>query len=145
MTDKKKQQALKIVTAAIIEEDGKYLIAQRPKGDPFEGLWEFPGGKVKAGEDPKSALQREIQEELGCEIDVTEPFDVVFYDYDDFSILMLAFNAHITAGEPLALECSKITFVTAEELRNYEFLPADISLIDRINQLKKGDSTSSGM
>ncbi|GAB4314037.1 MAG: 8-oxo-dGTP diphosphatase MutT [Candidatus Sumerlaeia bacterium] len=132
---------LRIVSAAIIREDGRYLIAQRPPGDPYEGLWEFPGGKVRIGEDPRAALVRECAEELGCTVTVGDPFEVIYHDYEDFIILMIAFWAQVVEGVPLAVECARIAMVRPNELLEYEFLPADRGLVDKILQLAQIEST----
>ena len=138
---KRKNVPLRIVSAAVIEEDGQFLIAQRPEGDPYEGLWEFPGGKAHAGEDPREALERECEEELGCKIFVGEPFEVVFYDYEDFVILLLAFKAEVVEGVPMALECARIAMVKPNEMLEYEFLPADVGIVEKIMRMKTSEST----
>lgn len=133
---------LRIVSAAIIREGGRYLIAQRPAGDAYEGLWEFPGGKVKVGEDPRAALRRECQEELGCTVEVGDPYEVVYHDYEDFIILMIAFHAEVVEGTPVALECARIAMARPMELGEYEFLPADRGLVEKIVRLEKGEETA---
>lgn len=123
-----------IVAAALIERQGRFLIARRLAADPFPGLWEFPGGKLEAGESPQQALQRECREELGIEVEVGRIREVLFHRYEAFSVLLLFYECAIIAGEPQALGCERLEWAAPESLDGYPFLPADKPLIKRLSQ-----------
>ncbi len=123
---------LLLVTAvALIDMDGRILLAQRPEGKSLAGLWEFPGGKVEAGETPEAALIRELREELG--IDTKEsclaPLTFASHSYDDFHLLMPLFACRRWQGIPTPREGQTLAWVRASDLRNYPMPPADIPLI----------------
>ncbi len=123
---------LLLVTAvALIDADGRILLAQRPEGKSLAGLWEFPGGKVEAGETPEAALIRELREELG--IDTKEsclaPLTFASHSYDDFHLLMPLFACRRWQGIPTPREGQTLAWVRANDLRNYPMPPADIPLI----------------
>ena len=123
---------LLLVTAvALIDVDGRILLAKRPEGKSLAGLWEFPGGKVEAGETPEAALIRELREELG--IDTKEsclaPLTFASHSYDDFHLLMPLFACRRWQGIPTPREGQTLAWVRAADLRNYPMPPADIPLI----------------
>ena len=123
---------LLLVTAvALIDVDGRILLAQRPEGTSLAGLWEFPGGKVELGETPEAALIRELREELG--IDTKEsclaPLTFASHSYDDFHLLMPLFACRRWQGIPTPREGQTLAWVRAADLRNYPMPPADIPLI----------------
>ena len=123
---------LLLVTAvALIDADGRILLAQRPEGKSLAGLWEFPGGKVELGETPEAALIRELREELG--IDTKEsclaPLTFASHSYDDFHLLMPLFACRRWQGIPTPREGQTLAWVRAVDLRNYPMPPADIPLI----------------
>jgi 8-oxo-dGTP diphosphatase len=123
---------LLLVTAvALIDVDGRILLAQRPEGKSLAGLWEFPGGKVETGETPEAALIRELREELG--IDTKEsclaPLTFASHSYDDFHLLMPLFACRRWQGIPTPREGQTLAWVRAADLRNYPMPPADIPLI----------------
>ncbi len=123
---------LLLVTAvALIDVDGRILLAQRPEGKSLAGLWEFPGGKVELGETPEAALIRELREELG--IDTKEsclaPLTFASHSYDDFHLLMPLFACRRWQGIPTPREGQTLAWVRAADLRNYPMPPADIPLI----------------
>ena len=125
------------VVAAIIKavnEQGENMIfaTQRGYGE-FKDGWEFPGGKIEDGETPQEALKREIREELDTEIAVGELFDTVEYDYPAFHLSMDCFWCTILSGEPVLKEHEAARWLTKEQLREVAWLPADISLVDRIS------------
>jgi len=124
------------VVAAIIKatnEAGETIIfaTQRGYGD-FKGGWEFPGGKIEAGETPQEALVREIREELETEITVGELIDTIEYDYPTFHLSMDCFWAEIVSGDLVLKEHEAAKWLTCDELDSVEWLPADITLIDKI-------------
>ena len=124
------------VVAAItkaVNENGETIIfaTQRGYGD-FKGGWEFPGGKIEDGETPQEALKREIIEELETEIIVGELIDTIEYDYPTFHLSMDCFWAEIVSGEMNLTEHSAAKWLTKDELESVEWLPADITLIDKI-------------
>ncbi|MFY0659552.1 MAG: 8-oxo-dGTP diphosphatase MutT [Shimia sp.] len=120
-----------VAAVALIDVDGRILLAQRPEGKSMAGLWEFPGGKIEAGETPEVALVRELKEELG--IDTWEsclaPLTFASHSYDDFHLLMPLFACRKWNGIPTAQEGQTLAWAKAKDLRNYEMPPADIPLI----------------
>ena len=117
------------VTAAIICKDGKFLICQRPKGKNCELLWEFPGGKIESGETAEACIVREIQEELGVTLRVLRKFTDVIYEYPDKTVHLHFFLAEITSGELVCKEHNALAWITTDEIGNYQFCPADDSMI----------------
>ena len=126
-----------VVAAALIDADNRVLIAQRPEGKTLAGLWEFPGGKVDAGERPEEALIRELKEELG--IDVTEPclapFTFASHAYDAFHLLMPLYICRRWSGTLTAREGQSLAWVRANKLRDYPMPPADLPLIPHLTGL----------
>lgn len=123
---------LLLVTAvALIDADGRILLAQRPEGKSLAGLWEFPGGKVESGETPEAALIRELREELGIETKESclAPLTFASHSYDDFHLLMPLFVCRRWQGIPAPREGQTLAWVRAADLRNYPMPPADIPLI----------------
>ncbi|MBO5804935.1 MAG: 8-oxo-dGTP diphosphatase MutT [Bacteroidales bacterium] len=123
------------VVAAIIHNGGEYFATQRGYGE-FEGMWEFPGGKIEPGEAPESALKREIQEELGIDIYVGKFLCTTDYDYPSFHLTMHCYLCSIEAGEIELREHKSACWLTTGTLDSVEWLPADKEVIDRI---KKGE------
>jgi 8-oxo-dGTP diphosphatase len=128
-----------IVVAAIIIENGKVLLSRRKRGTHLEGRWEFPGGKVEAGEDPRAALCRELEEELGVLTSIGEIADVTFHRYEDAdkAVLLLFFHAERTATspEPRAIDVAEIAWATAEALDPTRFPPADVAILAKVRSL----------
>ena len=126
-----------MVAVALIDADGRVLIAKRPEGKSMAGLWEFPGGKVKAGELPETALVRELNEELG--IDITEsclaPLTFASHVYDDFHLLMPLYVCRVWKGAVTAKEGQEITWVRPVRLGDYDMPPADAPLIPLLRDL----------
>jgi 8-oxo-dGTP diphosphatase len=114
-----------VVTAALIIEEGKLLVTQRKKDSPQGLLWEFPGGKVKEGEEPRGALRRELMEELDVEAEVGMIFDAAFYSYPDYPILLLVYRCRVEKGPFKPVGCRDLRWVTLRELETLAMPPAD--------------------
>jgi mutator protein MutT len=121
------------VVAAVIEREGRILIARRHGGSHLGGLWEFPGGKRQAGETPEAALVREIREELDAAVTVGELLDDVEWTYPEKTVRLLFFRCAL-AGEPRAAEGQEIAWVAPADLDRYEFPPADEGLVARLRR-----------
>ena len=125
---------LLVAAVALVDADGRVLLSRRPEGKSLNGLWEFPGGKVEAGEKPELALIRELREELG--IDVTEsclaPLTFASHAYENFHLLMPLYVCRRWKGTPQALEGQALAWVKPQALRDYPMPPADLPLIPHI-------------
>ncbi|HKB21270.1 MAG TPA: 8-oxo-dGTP diphosphatase MutT [Methyloceanibacter sp.] len=119
-----------VAAVALFNRDGKVLIARRPPGRPLAGLWEFPGGKVEAGEEPETALIREILEELGIEIARADlvPLTFASHAYPEFHLLMPLYLCKRWQGEIAAQENQELLWVRPDELGRYDMPPADEQL-----------------
>jgi 8-oxo-dGTP diphosphatase len=126
-----------VSAVALIDVDGRVLLAQRPEGKSMAGLWEFPGGKVETGETPEAALVRELNEELG--IDTWEsclaPLTFASHSYDDFHLLMPVFACRKWDGIAAPQEGQKLAWVAPNKMRNYPMPPADVPLIAMLRDL----------
>lgn len=119
------------VVAAVIHDEDKIFATARGYGE-FKGGWEFPGGKIKDGETPQQALLREIKEELEVEIEVGEWIDTIEYDYPAFHLSMDCFWAKVVEGEIVLKEALDSKWLGREELDSVDWLPADITILDKI-------------
>ena len=117
------------VVAAILQRDGAYFATQRGYGE-FEGMWEFPGGKIEPGESREVALKREIQEELGIDITIDKFLCTTEYDYPSFHLTMHCYICCIASGEIELREHKSARWLTIELLDSVEWLPADKEVID---------------
>lgn len=119
------------VVCAVIEHDGRLLLAQRPTGKHLPLKWEFAGGKVEPGEDAAAAIVREIREELGCDIVITRALPRFPFDYTRVVIEMIPFVCQLAPGSPPPHphEHVAIAWVRAEELTNYDLAPADLPVV----------------
>ena len=126
-----------LVAAAIIVERGRVLLTQRKRGSHLEGMWEFPGGKVEDGEDPKDALARELREEIGVDVDVGEIVEVTFHKYETKSVLLLFYRAARKAGspEPRALDVAAFEWADQTALDPAKFPPADVAVLRKVKAL----------
>jgi 8-oxo-dGTP diphosphatase len=125
------------VVAALIWQDNKFMICQRPAHKARGLLWEFVGGKVEPGETKEQALIRECREELAVTISVGDVFMDVVHEYPDLTVHLTLFNATIAAGEPQKLEHNDIQWITPSEILNYEFCPADEEILKQIKCVAK--------
>lgn len=119
------------VAAAVIRDGEKIFATMRGYGD-FKWLWEFPGGKIEPGETPQQALKREIREELASEILVDKLIDTVEFDYPTFHLSMDCFWCQLIRGDLELLEAAEARWLTKETLKSVEWLPADLALVDKI-------------
>lgn len=130
-------KTVKVVAAVIKAMDKKgnaiLFATQRGYGE-LKGGWEFPGGKIEAGETPQRALIREIQEELDTEISVGELIDTIEYDYPTFHLSMDCFWCKISSGNPVLKEHEAARWLTREQLDSVEWLPADVTIIEKIRE-----------
>ncbi|MDC7683142.1 8-oxo-dGTP diphosphatase MutT [Asticcacaulis sp. BYS171W] len=120
-----------VVAAALIDNDGRVLIAQRPEGKSLAGQWEFPGGKVEEGETPEAALIRELEEELGITTKAAclAPFVFASHTYETFHLLMPLYLIRRWEGTARALEHTALKWVKPKDLRDYPMPPADAPLV----------------
>jgi 8-oxo-dGTP diphosphatase len=126
-----------VAACALIDADGRVLIAQRPPGRPMAGLWEFPGGKIEPNERPEQSLIRELKEELGIVVreECLAPLTFASHAYPDFHLLMPLYVCRRWEGTPAALEGQKLAWVRPNRLRDYEMPPADVPLIAHLTTL----------
>lgn len=130
-------KTIRVVAAVIraVNNENKPVIfaTQRGYGE-FKGGWEFPGGKIESGETPQQALKREIMEELDTEIAVGELIDTIEYDYPDFHLSMDCFWCEVVHGELILKEAEDAKWLTKEHLADVKWLPADVTLIEKIGE-----------
>lgn len=128
---------LLVAAAALIDSQGRVLLAERPAGKSMAGLWEFPGGKVDVGETPEHALVRELNEELGITTSVGCLWPLAFasHGYEKFHLLMPLFGCRQWQGEPQARENQKLVWVPKEKLKDYPMPPADVNLVQALWEL----------
>ena len=120
-----------VAACALVDVDGRVLIARRPEGKRMGGLWEFPGGKVEDGEAPEASLIRELREEIGIDTEASclAPLTFASHRYEDFHLLMPLYVCRRWKGTPEALEGQTLKWVRPRDLRQYPMPPADLPLI----------------
>jgi 8-oxo-dGTP diphosphatase len=125
------------VAAAVIIAEGRVLLSQRRAGTHLAGAWEFPGGKVEAGEDPRATVTRELREELGVDVEVGEILDVTHHAYPEKAVTLLFFSAALRASSPApqAIEVAAYKFATVHELIDEEFPAADWAVLRKVRAL----------
>ena len=123
-----------VAACALVDVDGRILLAQRPEGKSMAGLWEFPGGKVEAGERPEETLMRELGEELGIEVNEAclAPLTFASHTYEDFHLLMPLYICRRWTGSPIGRENQALKWVRATKLRDYPMPAADEPLIPHL-------------
>ncbi len=126
-----------VAACALVDIDGRVLLAQRPEGKSMAGLWEFPGGKIEHGERPEETLIRELKEELGITVreDCLAPLTFASHSYPDFHLLMPLYVCRRWEGMIAPTEGQRITWVKPNRLRDYEMPPADIPLVSHLMSL----------
>lgn len=126
-----------VAACALVDADGRVLLAQRPQGKPMAGLWEFPGGKIEAGERPEQTLIRELNEELGIVVreDCLAPLTFASHVYPDFHLLMPLYVCRRWEGTVTAREAQKLAWVKPNRLRDYDMPPADVPLVSHLMTL----------
>ena len=122
------------VAAGLVFHGGKLLITQRRLDDHLGGLWEFPGGKVEAGETFEACLQRELGEELGIEVHVGAEIEDITHSYPEKTVRLRFFLCSLVSGEAIPIHCHALAWVTREQLAEYEFPDADLKLLDMLNR-----------
>ncbi|MFQ5346692.1 MAG: (deoxy)nucleoside triphosphate pyrophosphohydrolase [Rhodothalassiaceae bacterium] len=129
-----------VAAAALVDRDGRVLITRRPPDRHLGGLWEFPGGKVEAGEIPEAALRRELYEELGIDVCVScmQPFAFSSHSYDDFHLLLCVFLVRNWDGLPRPLEVADLLWVPAARLGDYDMPPADAPVVSLLQDCLTG-------
>jgi|HubBroStandDraft_6_1064221.scaffolds.fasta_scaffold844896_1 8-oxo-dGTP diphosphatase len=123
-----------LVAAAVVFDAGRVLLSQRKAGTHLAGAWEFPGGKVEPGEDPRDALVRELGEELGVDAEVGDIVEVTFHRYPSKSVLLLFYEAKLAEGSPAprALDVAAVRWAGPEELLDEMFPPADVAVLAKV-------------
>ena len=126
-----------VSAVALVDPDGRVLLAQRPEGKAMAGLWEFPGGKIEPGETPEHALIRELQEELGIDTwaSCLSPLTFASHSYDDFHLLMPLFVCRKWSGIPMPKEGQTLKWVRPKDMRDYPMPAADVPLIPILRDL----------
>ncbi len=124
----------KIGVAVIYNPQGQILIDRRLSQGLFGGFWEFPGGKIEANETVCACIKREIQEELGIQIQVNHHLITVNHDYEDFSVTLMVYLCDHLNGIPQTLECAEIRWITLPEIDNFTFPPANIAVIEALKK-----------
>jgi len=126
-----------VVAAALVDADGRVLLARRPAGKALAGLWEFPGGKIEPGEAPEAALVRELREELGIDTSTSclAPFTFASHSYPEFHLLMTLFVCRVWRGPVTAHEHEALAWVRPERMGDYPMPPADLPLVAMLRDL----------
>jgi len=130
-------KVVSVAACALIDVDGRVLLAQRPEGKSMAGLWEFPGGKIEAGETPEQSLIRELEEELGITVKEAclAPLTFASHSYPDFHLLMPLYVCRRWDGMVTAREGQSLAWVRPNRLRDYPMPPADLPLIPHLTAL----------
>jgi 8-oxo-dGTP diphosphatase len=130
---------MKDVTAALLIKDGRCLIAKRNAGDPLANLWEFPGGKIEAGETPEECLQREMQEEFQIHIEVGHFFAKSIYEYERGTIRLVVYWASWNGDSLYPTVHDEMAWVDKETILDYKFAPADVPIVEKLRNYNQGN------
>ena len=128
---------MKDVTAAVIENSGRILIARRRQGLYLAGKWEFPGGKVEKGETPEACLRRELREEFGIDVEIGNFIAASEFDYGAIHIRLLAYHVYYRTGDFILSDHSEVQWVPKSELVNYDFAEADKPIVCKIQDTER--------
>ena len=131
---------MKYVVAAVIEKEGRILIAQRKIGSHLERKWEFPGGKVEEGETPEKALRRELHEEFGITAEIGELFCDTYFDYGDVSIKLSAYRVESFLGDFILREHEKIEWIEPNCCQLYDMADADIPVVNKLLEMHRPEA-----
>ncbi|MDU2063204.1 MAG: (deoxy)nucleoside triphosphate pyrophosphohydrolase [Sporomusaceae bacterium] len=128
---------IKVVGAIIENDQGEILCALRSLQMSLPNYWEFPGGKVETGETLSEAIEREIREELKCQVQYIEPFDDITHEYETFTINLITLKCKLVSGSPVATEHAKLIWLKRENLLSLNWAPADIPTIEKLAKEKE--------
>ena len=131
------------VTAAILENDGRIIIAQRKRSDHLSGKWEFPGGKIEPGETPQACLARELKEEFDIGVTIGEYLGSNIHHYDHISIVLMVYRAAWISGTITMNDHKAYRWITVDQLNDFDFAPADIPFVDMLRNAHPERATSS--
>ncbi len=137
MSDGAGLPTLLVVAVALVDRDGRVLLAERPQGKQMAGMWEFPGGKVAPGETPEAALIRELDEELGVDVEASclAPFTFASHTYESFHLLMPLYVCRVWQGRPEGREGQRLAWARPNEMARYPMPPADKPLVAMLRDL----------
>ncbi|KIL51813.1 8-oxo-dGTP diphosphatase MutT [Jeotgalibacillus soli] len=133
------KKTINVAGAIITNDQDEVLCALRSPEMSLPNVWEFPGGKIEQGEQPEQALYREIQEELGCTLNIFELVEDTTHEYENMIVRLMTYKASILKGEPTAREHAEIKWVSLDHLRSLEWAPADLPAV---NKLLAADQTA---
>lgn len=128
------ENALIVVTAAIIADNGRVFIAKRKPPGRMPGMWEFPGGKVEEGETPVLCLQRELHEELDIAVEIGEHIGTNRHKYEFYTVVLMAYRTRIIAGDIKLNAHAEMAWVSPDEIGRFEFAPADVPFVEMIRR-----------
>ena len=131
-----------LVAAAVIRREGRVLLTRRMKGTHLAGLWEFPGGKLEPGEDPRDTVRRECLEECGIDVEVIDILDVTFHRYEQKDVLLLFYDCRLVAGEVQHLGVAAHAWVAPDALDDYPLPPADVGVVAKVRALEGAADTT---
>jgi 8-oxo-dGTP diphosphatase len=131
------EPTLRVVAAVLRDAAGRVLLAQRPAGKAYAGLWEFPGGKLEPGEEVEAALRRELHEELGIRVGACQPLLTLRHAYAERPVELWVRTVEHYQGEVQGLEGQRLRWLPVAELRTMDLLPADLPIIERLESLTK--------
>jgi 8-oxo-dGTP diphosphatase len=129
---------MNVVCGVIGDGEGRVLACLRPAGKHLGGLWEFPGGKVEDGESPQSALERELREELGIEVELLEPLEPVVWQYERGTIRLIPWRCRVLQGEPQPIEHERLKWCAPGDFGELEWAAADVPVLEQLQARRLG-------